>query len=124
MITLPASVQVYLCLGATDMRRGFDTLARMAAEATGADPLSGHLFVFRSRRGDRMKILYWDRDGMALWSKRLERGTFGFPEAGEGSARATPAELAMILEGVDLSGARRRPRYARAAREPRGAVRE
>lgn len=112
MISLPASVKVYLCLAPTDMRRGFDRLARMAEEVTGADPMSGHLFVFRNRRGDRLKILYWDRDGMALWYKRLERGTFRFPEAQKESARVSPAELTMILEGVDLSSARR-ARYIR-----------
>lgn len=116
MMSLPASVKVYLCLAAADMRRGFDTLSRMAAEVTGADPLSGHLFVFRSRRGDRVKILYWDRDGMALWYKRLERGTFRFPEAEGESARVSPADLTMILEGVDLSSARQ-PRYVRSEKE-------
>ena len=107
MISLPASVKVYLCLIPADMRRGFDTLAQMAREVTGADPMSGHLFVFRSRRGDRIKILYWDRDGMALWYKRLERGTFALPGGEHRSMRLSVAELTMILSGVELSSARR-----------------
>jgi len=96
------------------MRRSFDGLARMTAELLEEDPYSGHLFVFRSRRGDRLKVLYWDRDGLALWYKRLEEGVFAFP-ASEGSARVavTPGELAMILDGIDLSSARRSKRYAR-----------
>ncbi len=76
------------------------------------DPLSGHLFVFRNRRRDRVKILYWDRDGLALWYKRLEKGTFRFPEAKEGRIEVTPAEMAAVLEGIDLSRAHRLPRFA------------
>jgi transposase len=108
VIGLPASVKVYLCLVPADMRRGFDTLAQMAREVTDADPMSGHLFVFRSRRGDRIKILYWDRDGMALWYKRLEEGTFALPGGEHRSMRISVAELTMILSGVEWSSARRR----------------
>ena len=79
MLRLPASVRVYLCLLPVDMRRSFDGLASMAEQVVGQDPLSGHLFVFRGRRGDRVKVLYWDRDGYALWYKRLEKGVFRFP---------------------------------------------
>ena len=77
------------------------------------DPLTGHLFVFRSRRGDRLKVLWWDRDGYALWYKRLEKGTFRFPACEGETAEVRSGDLAMILEGIDLTSVRRRPRYAR-----------
>jgi len=93
------------------MRRGFDGLARMAREVVEQDPLSGHLFVFRSRRGDRLKILYWDRDGLAIWYKRLEKGTFVFPASEERSLAIAPSDLALILEGIDLARVARRKRY-------------
>jgi len=111
MLTLPSSVRIFLCVPAADMRRSFDGLARMVEEFLGGDPLSGHLFVFRNRRGDRLKILYWDRDGYAIWYKRLEEGTFRFPEANGASVRVSAAELAMILEGVELQGVKKRRRY-------------
>lgn len=96
------------------MRRSFDGLAAAAEHIVQQDPLSGHLFVFRGRRGDRVKILYWDADGYALWYKRLEAGVFRFP-CGSGAGReVSGAELACILEGLDLAQARRRKRYARA----------
>ena len=114
MLSLPPSVRIYLCLAPADMRRSFDALARMTQEILQADPFSGHMFVFRSRRGDRLKILYWDRDGLALWYKRLEEGVFNFPPAKD-SARVvvTPGELMMILDGIDVSSARRGKRYGR-----------
>jgi len=83
----------------------------MAQDATGEEPLSGHLFVFRSRRGDRLKILYWDRDGFALWYKRLEKGTFIFPQTEGAPPDVSAADMAMILGGVDLSKVRRQKRY-------------
>ena len=97
------------------MRRSFDGLARMTEEILTADPFSGHLFVFRNRRGDRLKILYWDRDGLALWYKRLEEGVFVFPSArAEGAAvSVSPGELTLILDGIDITSARRARRYAR-----------
>jgi transposase len=95
------------------MRRSFDGLAAIAEYVMRRDPLSGHLFVFRGRRGDRVKILYWDRDGYALWYKRLEKGVFRFPP-GEGVGReVSGAELACILEGLEWTQARRTKRYAR-----------
>jgi transposase len=115
MLSLSAGMKIYLCLAPTDMRRGFDGLARMTEEIIGADPLSGHLFVFRNRRRDRLKALYWDRDGLALWYKRLERGTFAFPAGEGGAAAVSRAELAMILEGIDAGRVRRRRRYEAAA---------
>jgi transposase len=111
MITLPAAVQVYLCTIACDMRRGFDGLRMLAATVVGVDPMGGHLFVFCSRRADRLKILYWDRDGWALWSKRLERGTYAFPFETAGRRQITGGELGALLEGIDLRGATKRKRY-------------
>jgi len=99
------------------MRRSFDGLAQLVREFLGADPLSGHLFVFRSKRGDRLKLLYWDEDGYAIWYKRLEQGTFRFPQAaadGYGVALRA-ADLAMLLDGVDLDSVKRRKRYRRPA---------
>jgi transposase len=95
------------------MRRGFDTLALMVREVLQEDPLSGHLFVFRNRRGDRVKLLYWDRDGFAIWYKRLEKGTFHLPQQADGEAEIDATRLAMMLEGVDFRFVRRRVRYRR-----------
>jgi len=118
MLSLPAAVKVLVCLTPTDMRRGFDGLARLAEEACLGDPLSGHLFVFGSRRRDRVKILYWDRDGYALWYKRLEAGTFRFP-VGDGQSLSLAAEeLYALLSGIDLASARRSRRYRLPPREP------
>lgn len=95
------------------MRRSFDGLAAMTQTIIGQDPLSGHLFVFRNRRGDRLKALWWDRDGFAIFAKRLEAGTFRFPESTDGTVVITPTELTMILGGVELASTRRRKRYTR-----------
>jgi len=112
-------LRIWLCTGRTDMRCGFDRLAALAAEVTGEDPLSGHLFVFGNRGGDRLKILYWDRDGLVLWYKRLEEGQFELPrvakDGGPRSLELRPSELAMLLDGVDLSSVRRSQRYQRPA---------
>jgi transposase len=111
MISLPPAVRIFLARDPADMRRGFDGLAALTTSVLAQDPLSGHLFVFRNRRGDRLKVLYWDRDGLAIWMKRLERGTFRFPPPRDGRVEVTPAELAAILEGIDLERAPRRPRF-------------
>jgi len=110
------SARIYLCTSPTDMRRGFDTLAVLVREFLGHDSLSGHLFLFVSRSKDRLKILYWDTDGFALWYKRLEEGTFRVPAvAGSGSSMELKAsELAMLLEGIDLRSLKRTKRFARA----------
>ena len=113
MLSLPPSVRIWLCTQPTDMRKSFDTLAALVRQALGEDPLGGGLFVFVGRRADRMKILYWDRDGYALWAKRLERGTFRLPSAEAGSVALTGAELAMLLEGIELAGVQRRKRLVR-----------
>ena len=109
MLSLPPTVRIFLCRVPADMRRSFDGLAAMAGLHLREDPLSGHLFVFRSRRGDRLKILYWDRDGYALWYKRLESGTFLFPPGD--SPSITPAMLQGLLSGLDWTSARWKPRY-------------
>lgn len=115
MLSLPLPVRVFLCTEPADMRRSFDGLARLVREFLGADPLSGHLFVFRSKRGDRVKLLYWLGDGLAIWYRRLEKGTFRFPEAtGNGvGVELRAADLAMLLDGVELESVKRRPRYQR-----------
>jgi transposase len=113
VLSLPPGVCIWLCTQPTDMRKSFDTLAALVRQGLAQDPLSGSLFVFVGRRADRLKILYWDRDGYALWAKRLERGTFR-PPAGMGDSVAlSPAQLAMLLEGIELAGARRRKRLTR-----------
>jgi transposase len=116
MIHLPASVRVYLCLTPCDMRKSFDSLHALVREHLELDPFAGHLFVFTSRRKDRVKILYWDRDGFALWSKRLEEGTYAVPfddGGAEHGREITAQELGALLSGIDLSTARRRKRYQR-----------
>jgi transposase len=117
VIHLPASVRVYLCLTACDMRKSFDSLAALVRSQMELDPLGGHLYVFWSRRKDRVKILYWDRDGFAVWAKRLEEGTYALPfcESGEVRREITAQELAALLSGIDLNQAKRRKRYNRAA---------
>jgi transposase len=113
MFGLSAAVRVYLATQPADMRKSFDGLAALASGSLALDPLSGHLFVFVNRRRDRIKILYWDRDGLAVWAKRLERGTFRLPAAGADRVEMTTAELAALLAGIDLNTARRRVRYRR-----------
>lgn len=114
----PGSLRLWLCLDPIDLRLGFDRLAELAARLTGQDPLSGHLFLFRSRGGDRLKALYWDRDGYALWYKRLEEGTFRLPRSEDPATRSIelrPSELAMLLDGIDLRSVKRTKRYRRPA---------
>jgi transposase len=109
--------RIWMASEATDMRCGFDRLAERVRVVIGEDPLSGHLFVFRSRRGNRLKILHWDRDGFVLWYKRLEEGVFKLPRA-EGTEQALElraSELAMILDGIDVSKLKRLPRDQRGA---------
>jgi transposase len=111
-----APMRIWLCMEPTDMRRGFDRLAEQALQLTRQHPQSGHLFVFRSRRGDRLKALYWDKDGYVLWYKRLEEGTFKLPKlsAEQASVELKASELAMLLDGIDLASIRRGKRYRRA----------
>jgi transposase len=108
--------RIWLAAEATDMRCGFDRLAERVKSVIGQDPLSGHLFLFRSRRGDRLKLLAWDRDGFILWYKRLETGVFKLPGVGEGAqaVELRASELAMVLDGIDVSKLKRVRRYERA----------
>lgn len=115
MLTLPPTVRVFLASAPVDGRRGIDGLAGLVREHFGDDPLSGHLFVFRNRRGDRAKILYWDRSGFWLLQKRLERGVFRFPSGDGARVEVEAAELALVLEGIELAGAKRRKRFTPAA---------
>ena len=101
MIGLPAGTRVWLAAGQTDMRKGFDGLATLAQSALTQDPFSGHVFVFRGRRGDIIKLLWWDGQGMCLFAKRLEKGRFIWPQADSGSVALSPAQLSMLLEGID-----------------------
>jgi len=123
MLSLSLPGRVFLCTLPTDMRKGFDSLAWLVRQHLGQNPLSGDLFVFRSKRGDRVKLLYWDQDGLAIWYKRLEEGTFALPAAdgqrgqvGDHGLVLRPAELAMLLDGVDLSSVQRQKRYQRPGR--------
>jgi transposase len=101
MIGLPAGTRVWLAAGPTDMRKGFDGLAALVQTTLSRDPFSGHVFVFRGRRGGLVKLLWWDGDGLCLLAKRLERGRFVWPRTEQGTAVLTPAQLSMLLEGVD-----------------------
>ena len=101
MIGLPSGTRIWLAAGLTDMRRGFDGLAALAQSALEQDPFSGHVFVFRGRRGDIIKLLWWDGQGLCLFAKRLERGRFIRPQALSGAVVPTPAQLSMLLEGID-----------------------
>jgi transposase len=101
MITLPTGTCIWLACGVTDMRKGFDGLAAIVQLQLAEDPFSGQLFVFRGRRGDRVKLLWWDGDGWCLFAKRLERGRFVWPQAQSGTVYLSQAQLSMLLEGID-----------------------
>jgi transposase len=110
--------RIWLAVEATDMRCGFDRLAERVRVVIGQDSMSDSLFIFRSRRGDRLKILLWDRDGFVLWYKRLETGVFKLPRAKDGarSVELRASELAMLLDGIDMAKLKRVLRYERPAR--------
>jgi transposase len=101
MIGLPSGTRVWLAAGVTDMRKGMDGLAALVQTTLAENPFSGHIFVFRGRRGDLVKLLWFDGDGMCLYAKRLERGRFVWPQAMSGSVALSAAQLAMLLEGID-----------------------
>lgn len=109
------TLRVFVAREPVDLRRGFDGLAALAGSVAGQDPLSGHLFVFVNRRRDRMKVLYWERGGFCLWYKRLEAGVFVLPAGEPGSLEISPADLTMIVEGVDPSRVHRGKRFVRPA---------
>ena len=120
MLSLPPSVRLFVATQAVDGRKGADSLMVLVRDVLRQDPLSGHLFVFFSKRRDRVRLVYWDRNGFAMWTKRLERGRFcpTFSADGRlGASAMEAAELALIVEGIDLAGARRRARW-----EPRKTV--
>jgi transposase len=120
VLSLPPSVRLFVATQPVDGRKGADSLMALVRDVFRQDPLSGHLFIFFSMRCDRVRIVYWDRNGFATWTKRLERGRFRprFSEDGRLAAIAIEAaELALVVEGIELAGARRRPRW-----EPRRAV--
>ena len=116
-----SGTRIWLAAEATDMRCGFDRLAEQVRSVISQDPLSGHLFLFRSRRAERLKVLTWDRDGYVLWYKRLEQGVFKLPRLspGDRSVELRPSELAMILDGIDMTRLKRVPRYQRSTRSNR-----
>ena len=101
MIGLPAGTHIWIAAGVTDLRRGFDGLSAIAQTALEQNPFSGHVFVFRGRRGDLIKLLWWDGDGLCLFAKRLERGRFVWPQAESGTVLLSRAQLSMLLEGID-----------------------
>ena len=111
------ATRIWLPVEATDMRCGFGRLAERVRAVVGQDPLSDAVFIFRSRRGDRLKVLVWDRDGFVLSYQRLESGVFKLPrlEAGTRSVELRAGELAMILDGIDMTKLKRVPRYERGA---------
>ena len=111
-MTVGSGAKVFLVAGPTDMRKSFDTLAAVVRGVIAEDPLSGHLFVFCNRRRDRLKILLWEESGFWLLAKRLEQGTFSWPDEPRLKVRYSTAELGALLAGLELSG-RRRLRYRR-----------
>jgi transposase len=113
VLSLPPSTRIYLATSRVDGRKGIDGLSALIRAQFSQDPLSGHLFVFFSRRADRVRVLYWDRDGYVLITKRLERGSFRVPwrESAAGHVAVEAAELMLVLEGIDLREARRRGRW-------------
>jgi transposase len=114
MLSVPPAVRIYLAAGATDLRRSIDGLSMVVREHFGLDPLSGHLFVFRNRRGDRLKILVWDRSGFWILYKRLEQGTFAWPATADAAAvTITNRDLLVLLAGVDVAHTRVRRWYDR-----------
>jgi transposase len=101
MIAVPSGTRVWLAVGRTDMRKGFDGLAAQVQQVLAADPFGGHVFVFRGRRGDLIKILWFDGQGLCLFAKRLEKGRFVWPQHADGQVTITAAQLSMLLEGID-----------------------
>jgi len=101
MIGLPAGTRIWLAAGITDMRAGMNGLAAKVESALTENPYSGHVFVFRGRRGDMIKVLWWTGDGLCLLAKRLEKGRFVWPQANSGSVTLSQAQLSMLLEGID-----------------------
>ncbi len=114
MMIVPAGVKVHLALGYTDMRKGLDGLATLVQEHLKKDPFSGHLFAFRGRNASRLKILFWDGNGLCLFTKRIDQGGFIWPRMSDpgGTVTLSPAQLAMLIEGIDWRAPERRWRPA------------
>ena len=117
MLSLTPATQIFLVSGAADMRKSFNGLVAIVANELHRDPLSGHLFVFSNRLRNRLKVLYWDRTGLWVCAKRLEKGTFAWPTGGEAAVELTAAELALILGGLDLKDTRKRRWFERGPAE-------
>src|SRR3982750_3558851 len=115
MLSIPPAVRIWLARQPVDLRRGCDALAEQVRQQIKADPLSGHLFVFRNKRADRIKLLYWDEDGYVIVYKRLEAGTFRFPAGDAGGVEIRAADLYLLLDGIDLTSVKRQRRYRRPA---------
>ena len=117
MLSITTGTRIFVAADATDMRKGFDGLQGLVSGVLEQDPLCGHLFLFVNRRRDKLKILYWDGDGLAIWYRRLERGTFQMPNmtADQKSAEIRSEELTMLLRGIDYSNVQRRKRYSLAS---------
>lgn len=117
MLSLASSTRIFISIGSTDMRKGFDGLCGLVSNELKQDPLSGALFLFINRRRDRMKVLYWDGDGLAIWYKRLEQGTYQLPrvDSEQKSVELRADEFMMLLRGIDFSSVKRRKRFALAS---------
>jgi transposase len=113
MMNLPPSVKIYVASGPADMRKSFNGLSSEVKHKLQGDPFCGHLFVFFNKRRDQVRVLFWDRNGFSIFAKRLEKGCFTLPAFDDGATHVDieAAELALILEGIDLHGANRRPRW-------------
>jgi transposase len=113
MLSFSHTLKIYLAVAPTDMRKNHDSLAALVEHLLQENPLSGQLFVFRNKRADRIKLLYWDSSGFALWYKRLERGNFRFPVAAADATRIdiAPSDFMMLLDGVELSSVKRQKRF-------------
>jgi transposase len=122
MLSLLPTAEIFLVAGVTDMRKSFNGLMAIVENELHRDPLSGCLFVFSNGRRDRLKILFWDRSGFWVCAKRLERGTFAWPEATTKSVELTREELLLLLGGIDLAGAQRRPWYSRSVRSKKSVL--
>lgn len=110
-MNLPPSVRIYFCVLPIDMRRSFDSLSELAREQMGEDPMSGHLFLFRNKSQDCLKILYWDRDGYAIWYKRLQKGKFALPSNIGKSLEVDATTFSMLLNGLDKTKTKKQKRY-------------
>ncbi len=122
MLSLAPTTRIFLCVTPIDIRRSFDTLAGLVRNFLGEDPMSGHLFVFRNREEDKVKMLWWDRDGYAIFYKRLEKGTFAIPESVAAGVEMDSTTLSLLLSGINLERVRKQDRYTNGARKERAKI--